>query len=385
MQTSNGAFASAIDADSAGKEGAYYLWSEEEIDSLLEKDSEKFKAIYDVSKSGNFEGLNILNRLKSLNTNITLDEDMLEPLRTKLLSKRKKRTAPNLDGKELCDWNGEVIAALVFASTVFGQTRWRKAAKQAWRYLTKNLPQYRPVANSYDGNRLCHSAHTGKVQCVDFLDDYAHMSRAGLLLYEVEGDEKILNTIESWLIILDEQFWDDKNGGYFFCPADGEALITRHKQIYDTATPSGNGTLLGVLARLYYLTANPLYLEKAEKLLIAFSGEIGVRPAQIATFLNNIDFIENTIQIVILGERKHPITELMCQIIFSLSLPNRLLNIIEPQSELPIGHPAESKKQLNSEPTAYICIGKTCSSPVTDPAHLRVLLTNRPNDEQSLL
>ena len=126
-------------------------------------------------------------------------------------------------------------------------------------------------------------------------------------------------------------------------------------------------------------------LEEAEKLLIAFSGEIGVRPAQIATFLNNIDFIENTIQIVILGERKHPITELMCQIIFSLSLPNRLLNIIEPQSELPIGHPAESKKQLNSEPTAYICIGKTCSSPVTDPAHLRVLLTNRPNDEQSLL
>ena len=379
MKTSNGAFASAIDADSGGKEGAYYLWSEEEIDDVLDKDSQKFKAIYNVSKSGNFQGLNILTRLQSRSENLTFDEQKLEPLRAKLLSRRKQRTAPALDSKELCDWNGETIAALVFASAVFGESRWRKAAKQAWYYMTEDLPQHRNVSNSYHGKRLCHSAQAGKVQCIDFLDDYAHMARAGLLLYEVDGDTNILDIIESWFIILDEQFWDDESGGYFFSPADGESLITRHKQPYDTATPSGNGTLLGVLARLYYLTANSLYLDRAERLLIAFSGEIEIRPAQIATLLNNTEFLDNTIQIVIIGKREHPVTVSMCQVIFSLSLPNRLLNIIEPQNQLPIGHPAEKKKQLNSEPTAYICIGKTCSHPVKNPIHLRKLLTTIPS------
>ena len=381
MQTSSGAFASAIDADSGGKEGAYYLWSEKEIDNLLKADSQKFKDIYDVSKSGNFEGLNILNRLKSRSNNITFDEEILEPLRTKLLANRKKRTEPKLDYKELCDWNGQTIAALAFASAVFGESRWKIAAKQAWQYMTETLPQKRHVANSYEGKRLCHSSQSGTIQCVDFLDDYAYMARAGLLLYEVDGDTKILDTIECWFKILDEQFWDDKHGGYFFSPADGENLITRPKQAYDTATPSGNGILLGVMARLYYLTAKSLYLERAESLLKAFSGEIEVQPAQIVTFLNNAEFIENTIQIVIIGKREHWVTVSMCQVIFSLSLPNRLLNIVEPEIPLPVGHPAEKKKQLNCAPTAYVCIGKTCSAPVTDSTHLRTILTRISRNE----
>ena len=119
MVTGEGAFASALDADSEGEEGRFYVWQESEIDALLGADSKAFKAVYDVTALGNFEGNTILNRLRYRPDGDALDEAKLQPLRNTLLAVRDKRIWPSWDDKVLADWNGMMIAALAFAAAVF--------------------------------------------------------------------------------------------------------------------------------------------------------------------------------------------------------------------------------------------------------------------------
>ena len=365
MLTEEGAFASAYDADSEGEEGRFYVWQESEIDELLGAEAEAFKAIYDVTPHGNFEGRTILNRLGRRPDDIAPDEEKIKPLREKLLAVRIKREWPSWDDKVLADWNGMMISALAFAATVFEQPDWLKAARRAWNYVSGDMA---------DGVHLCHSARHGQVKKIEFLDDYAEMSRAALMLYEASGDPALLERARAWVDILDQDFWDSEEGGYFYTPESGEKLITRSKPVQDNATPAGNGTLVGVLARLYHITAEDKYLERANDLVRAFSGEIGERFAPIPTLINNSELLHSAMQIVIVGEREEAATEAMIRTVFSLSLPNRVLNVIAPDGTLPPGHPAAGKSQQGGKATAYLCVGPTCSLPVNDAAALRTLL-----------
>jgi len=365
MLTGEGAFASAYDADSEGEEGRFYVWREAEIDALLGADAAAFKAVYDVTALGNFEGSTILNRLGRAPEGGAPDEEMLRPLREKLLAVRTKRVWPSWDDKVLADWNGLMIAALTFAAAVFERPDWLKAARRAWNYVTGDMA---------DGPRLRHSARHGQVKHIEFLDDYAEMSRAALMLHEVSGEPVFLERARAWIEILDAEFWDPDAGGYFYSPENGEALIARSKPAHDNATPSGNGTLVGVLARLYHLTAETAYLERANALVHAFSGEISERYAPIPTLINNSELLGNALQIVLIGTRGEAATDDLIRIVFSLSLPNRVLTVIGPHAALPPGHPAEGKRRQNGKATAYLCVGPTCSLPVTDAAALRTLL-----------
>jgi uncharacterized protein YyaL (SSP411 family) len=374
MLTGEGAFASAYDADSEGEEGRFYVWQESEIDSLLGADAEVFKAVYDVTPHGNFEGSTILNRLGRAPEGGMPDEAKLRRLREKLLAVRIKREWPSWDDKVLADWNGMMISALALAAAVFERPDWLAAARRAWDYITGDMAQ---------GTRLCHSARHGQVKKVEFLDDYAEMSRAALMMYEVSGEPLFLERARAWVQILDNDFWDADEGGYFYSPESGEKLIARSKPVHDNATPSGNGTLVGVLARLYHLTAEDAYLERANDLVRAFSGEIGERFAPIPTLINNSDLLHSALQIVIVGKRGEAETDAMIRAVFSLSLPNRVLNIIAPDATLPPGHPAAGKGQQEGKATAYLCVGPTCSLPVCESAALRTLLQDalEPGDQ----
>ena len=294
MVTGEGAFASALDADSEGEEGRFYVWQESEIDALLGADSEAFKAVYDVTALGNFEGNTILNRLRYRPDGDALDEAKLQPLRNTLLAVRDKRIWPSWDDKVLADWNGMMIAALAFAAAVFERPDWLAAARRAWDYVAEEMA---------DGARLRHSARHGQVKEIEFLDDYAEMSRAALMLYEVSAEPVFLERARAWLEILDAQYWDREAGGYFYSPDGGEKLIARSKSAHDNATPAGNGTLVGVLARLYHLTAEDAYLQRGSALVRAFSGEIGERFAPMPTLINNSDLLHSAMQIVIVGAR----------------------------------------------------------------------------------
>ena len=362
MRTGEGAFASALDADSEGEEGKFYVWNEAEIDELLGADAAYFKAVYDVTPGGNWEGKTILNRLLPPGTDETPDEARLTRMRTVLLERRASRERPGWDDKVLADWNGLMIAALANAGCVFGEQSWLDAAVEAFDYVAG------PMAA---GERLRHSARHGRSKDVEFLDDYAEMARAALMLAEATGDDACLARAQGWVAVLDAHYWDEAEGGYFYAPDDGEASISRTKTAHDAATPAGNGTLVGVLARLHYLTGEAGYRDRAEALVKAFSGELERNFSPLSTLANNSEVLRRAVQVVVCGEPAEEGTRALIDAIYATSLPNRVLNVLAPRDALAIGHPAAGKGQHEGRPTAYVCVGPVCSLPVTEPQALQ--------------
>ena len=365
MRTQEGAFASALDADSEGEEGKFYVWSEAEIDAALGADAAYFKAVYDVSAGGNWEGKTILNRLAPPGNDEAPDEARLAPLRTLLLARRAGRSRPGWDDKVLADWNGLMIAALANAAMVFGAPAWLDAAREAFAYVAG------PMAA---GGRLRHAARHGRAKDIEFLDDYAEMARAALMLAEATGDDAYLDRARGWVAVLDTHYWDGADGGYFFAPEDAEAAISRTKTAHDSATPAGNGTMVGVLARLHHLTGESAYLERAEALVKAFSGELERNFSPLATLANNSELLRRAVQVVVCGERADAGTQALLDAVYAVSLPNRVLSTLAPGDALPAGHPAAGKGLHEGRPAAYVCVGPVCSLPVTEAAEVRAAL-----------
>ena len=365
MRTGEGAFASALDADSEGEEGKFYVWNEAEIDELLGADAAYFKAVYDVTPGGNWEGKTILNRLLPPGTDETPDEPRLAGMRTILLERRASRERPGWDDKVLADWNGLMIAALANAAMVFGEKAWLEAAVAAFDYVAG------PMAA---GDRLRHAARHGRSKDVEFLDDYAEMARAALMLAEATGENAYVEKARGWVAVLDAHYWDEAEGGYFYAPDDGEASISRTKTAHDAATPAGNGTMVGVLARLHYLTGEAAYRDRAEALVKAFSGELEQNFSPLSTLANNSEILRRAVQVVVCGERAEEGTSALIDAVYATSLPNRVLSVLAPGEALPLGHPAFGKGQHEGQPAAYVCVGPVCSLPVTEPQALKSAL-----------
>jgi uncharacterized protein YyaL (SSP411 family) len=237
----DGGFASTLDADTDGEEGRFYVWTDHEIDDALGAETRIFKKAYDVSAGGNWEGRNILNRLRVPKLASDAEEARLPALRTKLHRVRALRPRPARDDKVLADWNGLMIAALAGAGFVFDEPGWIDAARRAYRFVHARMA---------DGGRLLHSYRLSRARHLGLLDDHANMARAALVLHEVDGEAAYLDDARAWMATLDAHFWDPAAGGYFYTADDAGGLVARTKTIVDNALPSGNGVALGVLARL---------------------------------------------------------------------------------------------------------------------------------------
>ena len=177
--------------------------------------------------------------------------------------------------------------------------------------------------------------------------------------------------------MLERHYWDGDAGGYFLTADDTEQLIVRAKSAHDHALPAGNGTMVGVLARLFYLTGKSAYRDKAQELIAAFSGELSGNAFALSAFLNNAEFLARAVQIVIVGVRDAPGTQAFLSAVNGACLPDRVLQTTEPGAALPEAHPAHGKGQAEGKATAYVCRGQTCSLPLTDPAELTVALAGR--------
>ena len=356
-----GAFASAFDADSEGEEGRFYVWSEAEIDAALGADAALFKAHYDVTPEGNWEGRTILNRSRNSLLKDAETEAALARARAKLLALRDGRARPAWDDKVLADWNGLMIAALVRAAPVFEQPAWLDAATRAFDFVRTEM--------TVDG-RLRHAWRHGRARHPATLDDYANLCDAALALHEATGEARFLEQAEAWVAVLDRHYWDAAAGGCFLTADDTEGLILRSKTAHDSATPAGNGTLVGVLARLHYLTGRAAYRARAEALVAAFAGEIERNFFPLATLMCGAEFLAAAQQIVVIGPPDAAATRALVAAVHELSLPDRVLQTLAPGTTLPEGHPAHGKDQVDGRPTAYVCRGATCSLPLTEPAAL---------------
>jgi uncharacterized protein YyaL (SSP411 family) len=363
MVAESGGFAATYDADSEGVEGKFYVWDRGEIESVLGvEDSAFFRAAYDVSEGGNWEHHNILHRNRVPALLGEAEEQRLAAQRARLKAVRDERVWPGWDDKVLADWNGLMIAALANASAVFQRDDWLAAAVRAWRFVNDTMRD--------DDGRMFHSHRAGKRLHRGTLDDYANMARAGLALFEATGQTPYLGEVQALIAVLDRHFADPRAGGYFITADDAADLIVRNKHCHDNAAPAGNGTLVGVFARLWVLSGDAAWRDKAERQVAAFAGELQGNFFPLMTLLNGYETLQNASELVIVGDPALPATEALRRAVYAKSLPNKIVRRLAPGITLPNGHPAAGKGLVEGKPALYVCRDMACQAPVTDPAAL---------------
>jgi uncharacterized protein YyaL (SSP411 family) len=365
MKAPDGGFAASQDADSEGEEGRFYVWSAGEIDAHLGADAGLFKRIYDVTPHGNWDGHTILNRSAHPEFLSDTDEQALARCRVVLHDVREARVKPGWDDKVLTDWNGMMIAALANAGATFGRESWIDAAQTAFDFIATRMAS---------GDHLSHCHRAGRTTAVVFLDDYANMARAALALHAATGLDAYVERARRWCEIVETDFRDPA-GGYYFTPAQGETLITRPRRIGDNAVPSGNGLMVGVLARLYHLTGDAIYRDRADAVCRAHAGDLQRNLFGIVTLLGGFEMLAAALQVVVTGPKDDPMRATLAQTVRQHAGPTTVLTVVDPETDLPAGHPAAGKPTTGVA-TAYLCAGTTCSQPIGDPATLAAVLAD---------
>ena len=361
----DGAFASSLDADSEGEEGKYYVWDAAEIDRLLGPDARAFRLAYGVTDAGNWEGRTILNRLHQAGLGAPEEEAALRASADILLAARGRRVRPGRDDKVLADWNGLTIAALARASAVFRRPAWLARAEAAFDFVCRNMAMV--IGSRTVGAR-------GRRLDLAFLDDYAQMAAAALSLFEHTARPGYLQRAIAWIARLDADYRDPA-GGYFQVSADATDVLVRPKNAQDGPTPAANGTLASVLARLHALTGDDGYRARAEQLIEVFSGEARRNPAVHCALLSGYALLARPIQVVLMGAGDDPRLAELRRTALAAAVPDPVVLTVPPGTELPDRHPAAGKGLVDGRATAYVCPGRTCLPPITEPDELADLLT----------
>lgn len=281
MTHPEGAFYSAIDADSEGEEGTYYIWSYDEIIEVIgEEEGSLFARCFDISEEGNFDGKNVPNLiytaiapiLEELNISEDELEERLEISKESLLKQRQTRTFPHIDDKIITSWNALMIAALAKAGAVFTNPDFTNSAKRALQFINSHLVKENILYATYRDEKVKHVA---------FLDDYANVLWALVELYEATGENDYLLSAKKVVRFIINNFKDDTNGGFYFTSILGEKLIVREKIIMDQIIPAGNGTIAWQLWRLAKITGDMDMLQEAEHTISAFTQDITLYPTSL--------------------------------------------------------------------------------------------------------
>jgi hypothetical protein len=362
MTTEEGAFCASLDADSEGEEGKFYVWSKNEIIELLGPEAGGFFARhYDVTDGGNFEGHNILNRLASV-ARSDADETRLAQLRTILLDARGGRVRPGLDDKVLADWNGLMIAALVNAGIILDEPDWIAMARRAFDFIAKNMTK---------GDRLGHSYRAGKVLYPGLASDFAAMIRAALALYEATGEQGLLEQALAWQRAFDAHYADADTGGYFWSADDASDLLLRPHATQDDATPNPNAVAAQNLVRLAVLSGDDKWRAQADRLIEGILSAAERNLFGHVALLNALDLRLRGAEIVATG----PDAERFAQAALKLPFLERIVLRAASAADVPASHPAQDKLKATPGSAAFVCVGSTCSLPVSDPVKIADAVT----------
>jgi uncharacterized protein len=288
MMSPEGAFYSALDADSDGKEGLYYVWTPQEIEAAIPEaaGAALFKRVFGVEGKPNFEGtasvLTLPKPLAQIAKERGLTEDQLQARlagpRQKLLGLRAKRPRPFLDTKILTGWNGQMIAGYATAGRLLGEPTYIAEAARAADFILKNL-------RTKDG-RLLHTyslagGKSPEARLNAYLDDYAYLTHGLLCLHEATGEQKWLTEARSLTDTMVKLFSDTESGGFYYTSNDHEKLFARTKDQFDSAQPSGNSVATQNLVRLWGKTGEERYRALAEKQFKTFAGSLKANPTNL--------------------------------------------------------------------------------------------------------
>ncbi len=392
-----GAFYSAVDADSEGEEGKFYLWTSGEIDALLPAaDAQRVRELFGVEEEGNYRdeathartGANVLYRRRpvasiaeSAAVSLQEVEVRVEAARAALLAARLERPRPHLDDKVLTDWNGLMIAALAIASIAFDERRHAERAERALDFVLSRLR--RP-----DG-RLLHRFRDGDAAIGGNLDDYAFLTWGLIELYEATFEARYLRLAIELAEAQRTLFADDERGAFFFTAAVDEELLVRQRQIYDGAVPSGNSVAALNLLRLGRLCERTDLEARGRAIFEAFAAEVARFPASHTQLMNALDFsLGPTQEVVIAGDPEADDTRALIDTTRRGFHPRRvaLLSASGAGSDAlaALAPFAARAGPVDGEAAAYVCEDFACRTPVTDPSELRELLAGPSGRAQSV-
>ncbi|MFW9937828.1 MAG: thioredoxin domain-containing protein [Candidatus Thorarchaeota archaeon] len=379
MRSPKGGFYSAEDADSEGEEGKFYVWSKDEIEKILDPELANVATeIFNIKEEGNFldestrskTGTNILHLNDSIsNFSISLnipEQDLrikMEKIREKLYIHRKTRVHPHKDDKILTDWNGLMIVALARGAQVFCENSYLDAAEKALNFIFLTM-------RNKEG-RLFHRFREDESAINGYLTDYAFLIWGLIELYETTFNIKYLKSAIELNDLQIKHYWDDDIGGFYFTADDSEELLTRQKEIYDGAIPSGNSVAMLNLLRLSYITGDAELEKKADILSRVFTEKLSETPMAYTQFMIAADFaVGPTYSLVIAGDSNSEDTRDMIQAIKTTYSPNKVLLLRRTELTPPdideFSNFVEFFNNQKGRSTAYVCINKMCKPPTQD-------------------
>jgi uncharacterized protein YyaL (SSP411 family) len=387
MSSPEGGFYAAEDADSEGEEGKFYLWTREELETLLDpEEKEVFFSLFHISKTGNFidpvtgerGGQNILHQV------ITPEEwaervhrdpgevaEILENARNRLFSTREARIHPGKDDKVLADWNGLMVAALARAARAYDHPPYAEAAGIAAQFLLGRM-------QTPDGG-LLHRFRDGEAAIPGRGVDYAFLIYGLIALYEATFTLSFLKSAISLDQYFVDHFWDEYGKGFFSAPAEETDLPVRQKEYYDGALPACNSVAFSNEILLGRITGDPVYERRAAGISRNYAAFVRDNPASHTFFLTGLDHaLGPSFEIVLVGEPQEPGIASMERLIGTTFLPRAVVLNRPDRNPAPeiakIAPYTEPLTRLGDLPTAYACIGRSCRRPTDDPAVLRAIL-----------
>jgi uncharacterized protein YyaL (SSP411 family) len=370
MSADNGLFFSALDADSEGVEGKFYVWDKEQFDQVLGTDAALLGAYFDVSEAGNWEEekTNILRRTiddEAFLTKHQIDEatlhDKVKVAKERLLTERSKRIRPGLDDKCLTAWNAMMIKSLTEAANVLQKRDYYERAKKAAEFILESMV-------SPDGG-LYRNYKNEKASISGFLDDYAFMIEALIALYEADFEENWLEEAKALTNYVLLNFEDPASDMFFYTASNGETLIARKHEVMDNVIPASNSVMAQNLQKLGLFFDDESYREKASAMLKSVLPKIKSYGSAYSNWCNQLlNEVYGMNEIAITGEAFADTKRELDQVY----IPNKI-TLGGTKSKLPL-----LKDKQSHETKIYICRNKTCQLPVSTVAEAVKLIKFNP-------
>ncbi|MGB5523865.1 MAG: thioredoxin domain-containing protein [Polyangiales bacterium] len=376
MTSPDGGFYSATDADSPtpsghDEEGWFFTWTPDELEALLgAEDARVVSSAFGVTKRGNFEGRNILHRVKTdqelaseLGLNPKRVADVIRSARSTLYDARASRPPPIRDEKIIAAWNGMMGAAFAKAGWMLAEPRYVESAARAARFVLEQM-------RAEDG-ALVRTYREGKKGSASFLDDYAFMVTACLDLYEATGDAAWIKRAVELQTDQDLRYLDEQTGGYYLTAADGEALLVREKPIYDRAVPSGNSVAANNLLRLHDFTGDPKWRRRAERLFASLAFQVTRSPTGFPLLLVALDrYYDTALEVALIAPASREEAGALSERLRRSFVPNKVFTVLTnteaSQQEATIPW-LEAKRAMGGKSTAYVCERGRCDLPTSKP------------------
>ena len=376
MTHPDGGFYSTQDADSEGEEGKFFVWTVEEVDALLgAEDGPLFRAFFDVTRAGNFEHQNILHIAEPAEAvaerlGVTLERlgAAIERGRGILHAAREERVHPGRDEKVLTAWNGMMMRAFAEAGAALERPDWVEVAARNADFVMREL---------WRDGRLLRTWKDGCAKLNGYLEDHACYADALVALYEATFDLRWLEDARTIADVILDRFADTESGGFFDTASDHEQLVTRPKDIFDNATPSGTSVAVDMLSRLALLTGDERYRQAAEGVLTMFATIASEHPTSFGRLLCALDFaIGRPREIAIVGPFESEATRALRRAVFGRYLPNRVVAGSPGPADGDTIPLLQDRPLRDGRPTAYVCEGYVCQTPMTGAEELTALLTS---------